>query len=162
LIRRYSTAFLIAVAVLVADLLTKRYAAIHLADADVVLIPGWLWLTFVENPGAAFGILQGSGPLVGVAAILVTTIVIGLLAAERPFIELAAFGLIIGGAIGNIVDRIFRGEGFLDGPVIDWIGLWRIPTFNIADAAVNVAVVLLLIHAWRHKNPTETTVASTS
>jgi signal peptidase II len=57
--------------------------------------------------------------------------------------------LIIGGALGNLVDRIFRGPGFLDGKVIDWIDLWWIPTFNVADMSITVAVGLLLIHAWQ-------------
>jgi lipoprotein signal peptidase len=47
------------------------------------------------------------------------------------------------------MDRVFRGEGFLDGKVIDWVAMWWIPTFNIADASVTIAVGLLLIHAWR-------------
>lgn len=137
----------------VVDLITKRYAAIHFVDADVILIPDFLYFTFVENPGAAFGVLQGSGPIVGLAAIVITVVVISVLGRERPTLERVAFALIIGGAVGNIIDRIFRGDGFLDGPVIDWVVLWRIPTFNVADAAVNVAVVLLLIHAWRTRKP---------
>ncbi len=60
-----------------------------------------------------------------------------------------AFGLIIGSATGNLVDRIFRGSGFLDGKVIDWIDLWWIPTFNIADMSITIAVGLLLIQSWR-------------
>ena len=52
-----------------------------------------------------------------------------------------------GGALGNLSDRLFRGEGTLDGAVVDWIDWWFIPTFNIADAALNVGVALLLIAA---------------
>ena len=62
--------------------------------------------------------------------------------------ETAAYGLIIGGALGNLVDRVFRGPGLLDGRVIDWIDLWWIPTFNVADMSITIAVALLLIHAW--------------
>jgi lipoprotein signal peptidase len=53
--------------------------------------------------------------------------------------------------LGNLVDRFARGDGIIDGPVIDWIELSVIPTFNIADASVTLAVSLLLIHAWRSK-----------
>ena len=59
--------------------------------------------------------------------------------------ELIALGLILGGALGNLSDRIFRGSGVLDGNVIDWIDWWFIPTFNVADVALNVGVATLLI-----------------
>jgi signal peptidase II len=54
----------------------------------------------------------------------------------------------LGGALGNLADRVFRGNGFLDGKVIDWVDFWIIPTFNVADASVTIAVLLLLIHTW--------------
>ena len=85
----------------------------------------------------------------GVAAVVVSAIVLWSMRTERPTIEVVALGFVLGGAIGNLMDRVFRGEGFLDGKVIDWIDLWWIPTFNIADASVTIAVGLLLIHAWR-------------
>lgn len=62
----------------------------------------------------------------------------------RPRAEVIAFGMVIGGALGNLTDRIIRGDGFLDGRVIDWIQLPYWPTFNIADSAVSIAVVVLL------------------
>jgi signal peptidase II len=70
---------------------------------------------------------------------------------ERPRLEVIGFGFIMGGAIGNLADRIFRAEGFLDGKVIDWINLWVIPTFNLADTSITVAVVLLIIDAWQRR-----------
>jgi signal peptidase II len=54
----------------------------------------------------------------------------------------------MGGALGNLSDRIFRGAGFLDGRVVDWIQLLFIPTFNLADAAINVGVAALLMGSW--------------
>jgi signal peptidase II len=60
-----------------------------------------------------------------------------------------AFGLIIGGALGNLIDRIARGPGILDGKVIDWIDLRPIPTFNVADSAITVAVAILIIGSWK-------------
>ena len=148
LIRRYLIAVGLAVSVVTVDLLTKRWASIELVDDPIEVIPGFLSLTYVENPGAAFSLLPGAGPLVGLAAIAVAIGVLWSLRKERPTLEVAAFGLIVGGAIGNLVDRIFRGDGFLDGKVIDWIDLWWIPTFNIADMAITIAVGLLLVQAW--------------
>ena len=149
LIRRYSAALGIALAVVVADLLTKRYASIHFADSPIEVIPGFLTFTFTENPGAAFSLFQNAGPFMGVAAVVVSVFVLWSIRAERPLLEVAALGLVLGGANGNLMDRVFRGEGFLDGKVIDWISMWWIPTFNISDASVTIAVGLLLIHAWR-------------
>jgi signal peptidase II len=60
---------------------------------------------------------------------------------------LIALALVLGGALGNLTDRIFRGSGVLDGHVVDWIDWWFIPTFNIADAALNVGVAVLLLSA---------------
>ncbi len=57
--------------------------------------------------------------------------------------------MILGGALGNLSDRIFRGSGFLDGLVIDWIRLPNFPTFNLADSAITVGVVLLLLASRR-------------
>ena len=148
MIRRYSIALGIAGVVTALDLVTKRYAAIHFVDGDVEVIPGVLSFTFHENPGAAFSLFQNAGPVMGVAAIVVTGVVLFMLRIERPTLEIVAFGFILGGALGNLMDRIFRGDGFLDGKVIDWVNLWFIPTFNVADASVTTAVVLLLIHAW--------------
>ena len=85
----------------------------------------------------------------GVLAILVSGFVLGSLRVARPTLEVVALGLVLGGANGNLMDRVFRGDGFLDGKVIDWVNMWIIPTFNVADASVTVAVALLVIHAWR-------------
>lgn len=147
--KRYGTAIAIASAVITADLLTKRHAAESFAGQRTELIPGFLELTYTENPGAAFSLFPDAGPLIGVIAIAVAAFIVGSLRVARPQLEVVALSLVLGGALGNVIDRAFRGDGFLDGKVIDWIVLWWIPTFNIADASVTTAVALLLIQAWR-------------
>jgi signal peptidase II len=134
--------------VVVVDTVTKRWASIEFAGSPLEVIPGFLRLRFAENPGAAFSLLQNAGPLLGLAAIAVGAGLLWAIRLERPVMETAAYGLIVGGALGNLVDRMFRGPGFLDGKVIDWIDLWWIPTFNVADMSITIAVTLLLIHAW--------------
>ncbi|HEX6221491.1 MAG TPA: signal peptidase II [Acidimicrobiia bacterium] len=152
MIRRYLTSLAIAAGVVVADLWTKRYAAIHFDGSPVEIIAGFFGFTYIENPGGAFGFFQDGGTIIAVAAIIVTGVVLVALAAPRPILETVALGFVLGGAIGNLVDRFARGDGLIDGAVIDWIELWIIPTFNIADASVTVAVALLLIHAWRDRS----------
>lgn len=147
--RRYPMAVGIAVLIVALDLYTKRLAAIHFDGSPLELIPGFLTLTYTENPGAAFSLFTGAGPYIGVAAIAVSAFVLGALRAARPTLEVVALGMVLGGALGNLADRIFRGDGFLDGKVIDWVDMWWIPTFNIADASITVAIALLLLHAWK-------------
>jgi signal peptidase II len=138
----------LAALVVTVDALTKRWASIELAEAPLVVVPDLLRLSFTENPGAAFSLFQDAGPFLGVAAIVVSVGLLWSIRLERPAMETIAYGLIVGGALGNLVDRIFRGPGFLDGKVIDWIDLWWIPTFNVADMSITIAVTLLVVHAW--------------
>jgi len=148
---RYLLAGGIAGAVVAADLLTKRLASIRFVDERLEVIPGFLEFTYHENPGAAFSLFQSGGPFLAVAAVVIVGILLFSLRTERPTIEVAAYGFVMGGALGNFADRVVRGEGLLDGKVIDWINLWFIPTFNIADASITVAVALLVIGAWIHR-----------
>lgn len=149
LIRRYTLGLGITAALVAADLITKRYAALHFDGHPVEIIPGFFGFTYVENPGGAFGSFESGGVIVGIAAMAVTVVVLVAMARERPTIETVALGFVVGGALGNLVDRFARGPGIIDGPVIDWIELWFIPTFNLADFSVTVAVALILIQAWR-------------
>ena len=149
LTQRYAIAIAIALAIVVLDLITKRIAAVSFAEAEVTVIPGLLWFTYGENPGAAFSIFQNAGPLFGVAALVAVSVVLGALRTARPTVEVVAFGMVMGGAVGNLVDRITRGPGLLDGHVIDWIRLPNFPIFNIADSAITLAVALLFIAGLR-------------
>ncbi len=149
--RRYLLAGGIAGAVVATDLFTKRLASIRFTDETVEVIPGFLEFTFHENPGAAFSLFRSGGPVLAVAAVVIVSLLIFALRTERPTVEVAAYGFVMGGALGNLADRVFRGEGLLDGKVIDWISLWFIPTFNIADASITVAVALLVIGAWTQR-----------
>ena len=111
------------------------------AARDVIqIVPGVLRLHFIRNTGSAFGLFQGNSDVLKVLAIFA---VVGLLAyyvrtASRDWLVALAMGLQLGGAIGNILDR------FRHGYVVDFIDFPRFPTFNVADSAITVGVVLLL------------------
>ena len=135
------------VIVLAIDQITKNLARDHFQDGPYAVIGEWLQVRYAENPGAAFSSFTGSGPLIGVIAIGVVVFLVYLVARTSRRIDVLALGLILGGAVGNLADRVFRGEGVLDGAVVDWIDWWFIPTFNVADAALNVGVAVLLIAA---------------
>jgi signal peptidase II len=149
--RRYSTALGIAAAVVALDLITKRYAAVHFVGAPTRLMGDFLNFSYTENPGAAFSMFQTGGPVLGLAAVAIVIVILIALRRENPTMEVVAYGFVIGGALGNFADRLFRADGFLDGNVIDWINLGPIPTFNLADTSITVAVVLLLIDALRRR-----------
>jgi signal peptidase II len=132
------------------DQITKNLARDYFQDGPYSVIGDWLRVRYAENPGAAFSSFTGSGPLIGLIAIGVVVFLVYLVARTSRRIDIVALGLILGGALGNLADRVFRGEGVLDGAVVDWIDWWFIPTFNVADAALNVGVAILLIAAVFH------------
>jgi signal peptidase II len=134
-------------AVVVIDQLTKWWAVERLGDGPVELV-GSLQLNLVRNLGSAFSIGGGSGwgALVLLAGLV---IIIGLLRLARSttsWLGVVALGLVIGGAIGNLIDRAARSDrGFMGGGVVDFVDLQWWPVFNVADAAVVVGVVVLVV-----------------
>jgi signal peptidase II len=138
--------------VVAVDQLSKSWARRELVDRDIDLF--WtLRFHLSFNSGMAFSRGRGLGPVIGVVALLV---VAGLLVAMRTAgSALAALGvgLVVGGAIGNVSDRVFRvGDGgFLGGHVVDFIDLQWWPIFNVADIAVVVGGALLVIASARHR-----------
>lgn len=149
--RRYFVAGFVAAAVVALDLWTKRFAALNFVDNPVVVIPDFFGFTYTENPGAAFSLFQNAGPVLGVAAVVITVVLLASLRNEMSQLTTIAYGFVMGGALGNFADRLFRADQFLDGRVIDWVNLSIIPTFNVADASITVAVALLIIDAWRRR-----------
>ena len=97
MIRRYALGAGLAALVVLLDVITKRWASIELVDSDIVIIPNFLVLTYTENPGAAFSMFENAGPFFGIAAITVSAALLWSLRLERPWMETAAYGLIIGG-----------------------------------------------------------------
>jgi signal peptidase II len=137
----------VAAAVVVIDQLTKWWAVERLSDGRVELI-GSLQLNLVRNYGSAFSIGGGSG-WGGLVSILGLGIIVGLLWFARSMttrLGLVALGLVIGGAVGNLIDRAARSDrGFMGGGVVDFVDLQWWPVFNVADAAVVIGVVILLV-----------------
>jgi signal peptidase II len=147
-------AILIALIVIVADRATKFLIMSTFEPGEsVAVVPGFFSLTYVRNPGAAFGLLAGSSLREPLLILFAMTAVAGLswllvqTPADRAWKRGAAAG-IIGGAIGNLYDRISYGSvvDFLD----VYVGDWHWPAFNVADSAITVGVaVLLLASVWR-------------
>lgn len=113
------------------------------------VIDGIFRITLVKNTGAAFGVFEGGRPFFiaasVVAAVLLLYVGLRLPASDRY--KRTLLGLILGGAVGNLIDRVYSGE-VIDFLEIGIAGHWW-PVFNVADVAVSVGVVLLLIYLVR-------------
>ena len=131
------------------DQLTKAWARSALDDSVVDVIPGFLRFDLAENSGAAFGLFRGGGEIIAVLAVVAVGVIFFVMRTVDRWWDLLGLGLVLGGAVGNLIDRVTRGEGLLDGRVTDWIDLWFIPNFNVADAAITIGVALLLLGALR-------------
>lgn len=148
--------FLIAAVVVVLDRFTKGLIKTHFSAYDsVTVIPGLFNIVHTENPGIAFGMLaNASGPwrdilLIGFSAIVLIAISAMLLrpSTQRDSLLRTAFAFILGGAFGNLYDRI------VNGTVTDFVevhaGQHYFPAFNVADSAITVGACLLLFDMWR-------------
>ena len=134
----------IAAAVVLLDQLTKEWALNALADGPIDVV--WtLRFNLAFNKGMAFSQGSGLGPIIGVVALVV---IVGLLVSIGRLTSRLyplAVGLIVGGAIGNLLDRLFRAPGWFRGAVVDFIDLQWWPIFNVADIGVTVGGALLLL-----------------
>ena len=138
---------------ILADQVTKQLVVNHVAWAQRIPLTEWLNLTHLRNTGAAFSILSGTPPWA--FALLGCAVSVGIVIWLRrhPVGErwvAVGLALILGGAIGNVIDRVTRGH------VIDFIdfhiGNWHYPAFNVADIAITLGAACLIIDmfvAWR-------------
>ena len=133
-----------AAAVVVADQLSKRWAVDRLSRGPITIV-GKFRLALTHNSGGAFGLGSGFVPMVvlAVIALAVVVFVVGR-SIDRTAIAVA-LGLVLGGALGNLADRLFRSPGFGRGSVVDFVDLHWWPVFNVADAAITCGCVLLVI-----------------
>lgn len=149
---RHPVALGVAGAVVIAlDQLTKQLAVSGLDDGPIELI-GSLRLALTFNDSAAFSL--GGGRTTWIAAvgcvIAVVVLVIGLRSETRA--GAVGYGVLFGGAAGNLADRGFRsGGGVLGGHVVDFVDLGWWPVFNVADAALWVGIGLLVLESWRRE-----------
>ncbi len=145
--RRTALVAAVAAVIIVFDQLTKTWAVHALASKDIDLF--WtLRLHLTRNRGAAFSSNFISGGLVAFLAIGVVIVLIALGRSLDTRLGVLSLGLVLGGAIGNLVDRGVRdADGFLGGAVVDFVDLQWWPVFNVADAAVVVGGLLLVFTA---------------
>ncbi len=142
----------VGVTVVVLDLITKQIAVSTLSRIPVRVVGDWLLFRLVYNPGAAFGIHVGEySRWVFMGLAIAALVVLGTMAQRThpsQWFRLTALGLVCGGAVGNLVDRIRSAQGVID--FIDvWIGPFHWPTFNVADIAVTCGAIALAMAFWQ-------------
>jgi signal peptidase II len=149
--RRVVVLLAIAAAVLITDIITKVVVVASLSDrAPVNLLGGLLKLRVTRNPGAAFSI--GGPSVTAVFALIAIGVIVFILRTSRRIQSLAwavTLGLLLGGATGNLVDRVLRAPGPFRGYVVDWIQLPHWPVFNVADSCIVCGGVLAVLLAIR-------------
>jgi signal peptidase II len=145
------------VCVVLLDVITKAYVASAMVlHESIVVIDGFFNITYVRNPGAAFGFLAGAPPVFRMVFFLLVTVVVVVLilfyigkSRDVSMRETFSLSLILSGAIGNLIDRVRFGEviDFLD----VYIGSFHWPAFNVADSAISIGAAFLLFSILRHK-----------
>ena len=143
----------IAAFVLAADILTTLAAVARLEGREPVeLLGGAVYLVLVRNPGAAFSLATGYTWVLSLVAVAVVVVIVRIARRLRSTGWAVALGLVLGGALGNLADRIFRAPGPLRGHVVDIVSLlapdghvW--PVFNLADSSIVCGGVLLVLLA---------------
>jgi signal peptidase II len=153
----YAVLFLIAGIVVLLDQLTKEWVRLNLQLGEVFRPELWLsnYIRIVhwKNTGAAFGIFQNMNPVFMVLSVLVSAVILYYFPQlpRRDWLVRLSMGMLLGGAIGNLIDR------FKQGYVTDFISVGKFPVLNIADASISVGVAILFVGMWlQEKNKKET------
>ena len=148
--RRVGLLLAVAVLVIAADVVSKAIVVARMpAHVPIRLLGGLLTITLTRNGGAAFSI--GTSMTI-VFTVIALGVIVYILRAARNLRSIGwaiTLGLLLGGATGNLLDRIFRAPGLFQGHVVDWIELPHWPVFNLADSAIVCAGVLVVLLALR-------------
>ncbi len=141
---------MVAAVVVTIDQLTKTWAVHRLSRGPIHVF--WkLDLILQYNSGSAFSLAQGHAPVIAAVAV-VLVIVLTLAIRRSPTTSTAAaLGMVVGGALGNLADRLFRSH---HGAVVDFIAFHFWPTFNVADACIVIGSIATVLLLWRRPGPT--------
>lgn len=155
--RKWRIVILLAVAALAyaLDLLSKLWVVkvLEHRDTPIDLLGSWLRLQAIRNGGAAFGFGQGMTIIFTIIAAGVIVVIARLARKLYSLPWAIALGLLLGGAFGNLTDRVFRSPGFLEGHVVDFIAPAHFAVFNLADSAIVCGGILIVLLSFRGLDP---------
>jgi len=136
---------LISAVIVLLDQVSKAWALRDLADGRIIHVIWTMQFNLTFNRGMAFSRGTGIGPIIGVIGLVVVVLLLLSLRRADNALTRVATGLIIGGALGNILDRLFRGSGWMRGAVVDFIDFQWWPVFNIADMAIMIGAATMMV-----------------
>ena len=155
----WKSSIITSLGIILLDQLTKWWALERLEDGQIVELFWTLQFRLVRNTGIAFSQGENLGPVFTILILFVILLVVRLGAQIQSRVGKVSVGLVIGGAIGNLVDRVFRAEeGFLGGGVVDFVDFQWWPVFNIADSAIVVGGLMMF---WAGMKSTEYSAENT-
>jgi signal peptidase II len=133
-------------AIVLVDQVTKAVVVATLSDAPLGIVGDTVELHVSRNSGGAFGRFQGMTMLLAVGAAIVSVVLVRALRRATDKVVVSGLVLVLGGALGNLVDRLARAPGFLRGHVVDFVKVGDFPIFNVADSCITIGALLLV---WR-------------
>jgi signal peptidase II len=146
--------YLVAALIWGLDLSTKIWAVNNLSARNPVEILGsFFQLTLIRNPGAAFSFATGATVVFTAIAVAAVMVIVYYSSKITSMGWASTLGLLLGGVLGNLTDRLFRSPGFFKGEVIDWLEITNWPVFNLADSAIVVAAFLAILLTIRNVGP---------
>ncbi|MEU3553102.1 signal peptidase II [Streptomyces fragilis] len=153
--RRITVLVLVAVLAYVLDLVSKLIVVAELepGNRSVELLGEWLRLDVIRNPGAAFGFGEAFTIIFTVIAAAVIVVIFRLARKLYSAPWAVALGLLLGGALGNLTDRIFRSPGVFEGAVVDFVAPKHFAVFNLADSAIVCGGILIVLLSFKGLDP---------
>lgn len=152
--RRIAVLFAVAVFAYALDLISKMIVVAKLEHHEPIEIVGdWLRFEAIRNAGAAFGFGEAFTVIFTVIAAAVIVVIIRLARKLYSLPWAIALGLLLGGALGNLTDRIFRSPGVFEGAVVDFIAPKHFAVFNLADSAIVCGGILIVLLSFRGLDP---------
>ncbi|MFF3952450.1 signal peptidase II [Streptomyces sp. NPDC001890] len=152
--RKVAVLFVVAVFAYLVDLISKMIVVAKLEHHEPIqLIGDWLQLSAIRNAGAAFGIGEA---FTVIFTFIAATVIVVIARLARKLYSLPwaiALGLLLGGALGNLTDRIFRAPGVFEGAVVDFIAPAHFAVFNLADSAIVCGGILIVILSFKGLDP---------
>jgi signal peptidase II len=142
----------IVVGILVLDQLTKSWVVATRSVTPLSIIGDDVQINLTRNSGGAFSLFTNATVVLAVLAIGLSIFLVRAVQKARDWLTVIALSMVLGGALGNLTDRIVRSPGFLRGHVVDFVQVGTFPTFNVADSAITVGAILLVIAAFRESS----------